>query len=133
MIRGWDPVYEDNMRVLRNLSFSLQIFLCFVSLRSEHLKDTELFDRISAGLHAVPAISTHEHLMPFQLIKPIERFQLHGSNNRNNPSEGALKRIWQATTFPSILQRGPFEPNNLFSGQPFRPFTRPRTLEKACS
>jgi len=87
------------MRV--SLSCLLVIQLCFVLsiAPAQDVKTTAVYGRIKAGIDAVPAVNTHDHLREFEKI---------GNRDKTDRGEGiTLRSIWAGSYFPWIH---PLEP-----------------------
>ncbi|MEK7996153.1 MAG: amidohydrolase family protein, partial [Planctomycetota bacterium] len=67
---------------------------------------TDVYGRIKASIDAVPAIDTHDHLMPFQQIGP---------RDRTERGEGiTLRSIWAGSYFPWIHPLEPWPQDGSF-------------------
>ncbi|MHC4727749.1 MAG: hypothetical protein ACYS17_11040 [Planctomycetota bacterium] len=84
----------------------LQFFLLFSAVSAEDVKTTDVYARIKAGIDAVSAINTHDHLMPFEKI---------GNRNQTDRGEGmTLRSIWAGSYFPWIHSLEPWPRDGSF-------------------
>lgn len=82
-------------------------FLILISPTWAHdVKETTTYTRIKKGIDAVPAIDTHEHLPPFELIH--ERFGAGPDKDIN------LWSVFKASYFPWIHPLTPWPEDNAF-------------------
>ncbi len=84
----------------------LQICILFSTVSAGDIKTTDVYARIKAGIDAVPAINTHDHLMPFDKI---------GNRNRTDHGRGmTLRSIWAGSYFPWIHSLEPWPEDSSF-------------------
>ena len=84
----------------------LQICVLFSTVSADDVKTTDVYTRIKAGIDAVSAINTHDHLMPFEKI---------GNRNRTDRGEGmTLRSIWAGSYFPWIHSLEPWPKDGSF-------------------
>jgi len=72
----------------------LQLCILISAASAEDVKETAVYARIKAGIDAVSAINTHDHLMPFEKIR---------NRDRTDRGEGmTLRSIWAGSYFTWI-------------------------------
>jgi len=94
------------MRLLFKWLVVLQFFVLFSTVSADDVKTTDVYARIKAGVDAVSAINTHDHLMPFEKI---------GNRNQTDRGEGmTLRSIWAGSYFPWIHSLEPWPKDGSF-------------------
>ncbi len=84
----------------------LQLCVCVASVPAEDVKTTETYARIKASIDSVPAINTHDHLMPFEQIS---------HRDRTERGEGmTLRSIWAGSYFTWIHSLEPWPEDGSF-------------------
>ena len=86
------------------LAVQLSVLVSMVS--AEDVKGTDVYARIKAGIDAVSAINTHDHLMPFEKIR---------HRDRTDRGEGiTLRSIWAGSYFTWIHPLEPWPADSSF-------------------
>ncbi len=94
------------MRISTTFLVVLQGCLFLPSVEADDVKETDVYGRIKAGIDAVPAINTHDHLRPFEQIAP---------RDRTEQGEGmTLHSIWAGSYFPWIHSLEPWPQDGSF-------------------
>ena len=87
-------------------SLALLLYILMSPLSADDVKKTEVYARIKAKIDAVPAVNTHDHLMPFGKIGP-----------RDETDQGktiTLRSIWAGSYFPWIHSLEPWPKGGSF-------------------
>lgn len=93
---------------MRLLKYFIVFQFCFFlsNISADDVKTTDVYARIKAGIDSVPAINTHDHLMPFEKI---------GNRNQTGQGEGmTLRSIWAGSYFPWIHPLEPWPEDGSF-------------------
>jgi len=94
------------MRMLIKCVLILQLCSFASVTLAEDVKDTAVYARIKAGIDAVSAINTHDHLMPFEKIR---------QRNRTDRGVGmTLRSIWAGSYFTWIHPLAPWPEDGSF-------------------
>lgn len=91
--------------------------VCLASLRPAHAQDvksSDVYPRLKAHLDAIPAIDTHDHLPPFDRLRPIESFGLSPGRDGKFPRESALRRILATSYYPWTHPLSPWRDGDTF-------------------
>jgi predicted TIM-barrel fold metal-dependent hydrolase len=94
------------MRILINCVLILQLCSLIPAASAEDAKKTDVYTRVKAGIDAVSAINTHDHLMPFEKIP---------HRNRTDRGEAmTLRSIWAGSYFTWIHPLDPWPEDGSF-------------------
>jgi hypothetical protein len=94
------------MRLSFKCLLVIQFFVLYSAVAADDVKTTDVYTRIKVGIDAVPAINTHDHLMPFEKI---------GNRNQTDRGEGiTLRSILAGSYFPWIHSLEPWPRDGSF-------------------
>ncbi|MHC4118589.1 MAG: amidohydrolase family protein [Planctomycetota bacterium] len=94
------------MRMSLRYTVIVQLFVLVSVSPAEDIKGTVIYARIKAGIDAVSAINTHDHLMPFEKIR---------HRDKTDRGEGmTLRSIWAGSYFTWIHPLEPWPKDGLF-------------------